>query len=691
MKKYATERLRNVSLIAHGGAGKTSLTEAMLYNAKVIDRLGRVEEGTTTSDYEPEEVKRQISINSAIAPCPWKDYKINVIDTPGYFDFVGEVKGSLRVSDGAVLVVCAVSGIEVGTEQVWDYADDYEMPRIIFINKMDRENANFFKVLEELRDKYGHNVVPFQLPIGAETNFKGIVDLVNLKAFYFDEANLKEGEIPDDLKDKLDDYRNIIVEAAAESDDELLMKYLEGEELTAEEIREGLRTGVLNGKLVPVLAGSATENKGIQLLMDNIINFLPSPKDAPSIKGINPKTQSEEERNADENEPLSALVFKTMADPYVGKLTLFRIYSGMLKSDTAVYNPNKDQMERIAQIYLVTGKKQEPVDQAQAGDLVAVAKLQHTTTGDTLCDKEKPIILKEIQFPKPVYTAAISPKAKGDEEKISAGLSRLAEEDPTFEVTKDTETNQILIKGLGDTHLEVICSRLLNKFGVEVVLETPKVPYRETIRGSVKVEGKHKKQTGGRGQYGHVWIELEPITDSDEDFIFEDKIFGGSVPRQYIPAVEKGLRESIQEGVLAGYPVVGVKATLYDGSYHTVDSSEMAFKIAASMAFKKGVEQANPVLLEPIVNVEVVVPEAFMGDIIGDLNKKRGRIMGMDPQNGLQVIKAQVPMSEMFKYATDLRSMTQGRGTFSMEFSHYEEVPGNISEKIIEESKKREE
>lgn len=691
MKKYATERLRNVGLIAHGGAGKTSLTEAMLYNAKVIDRLGRVEEGTTTSDYEPEEVKRQISINSAIAPCPWKEYKINVIDTPGYFDFVGEVKGSLRVSDGAVIVACAVSGIEVGTEQVWNYADYYKMPRLIFINKMDRENANFFKVLDELRDKYGHNVVPFQIPIGSEANFKGIVDLVNMKAFYFDGANLKEGDIPEDLKDELDNFRNIIVEAAAESDDDLLMKYLEGEELTAEEIREGLRTGVLSGKIVPVLAGSATENKGIQLLMDNIIDFLPSSKDVPSAEGINPKTKSEEERNPDENEPLSALVFKTMADPYVGKLTLFRIYSGTLKSDTTVYNPNKDQMERIAQIYLVTGKKQEPVDQAQAGDLVAVAKLQHTTTGDTLCDKENPIILKEIQFPRPVYSAAISPKAKGDEDKISVGLSRLAEEDPTFEVTKDTETNQILIKGLGDTHLEVICSRLLNKFGVEVILEAPKVPYRETIRGSVKVEGKHKKQTGGRGQYGHVWIELEPITGSDEDFIFEDKIFGGSVPRQYIPAVEKGLRESIHEGVLAGYPVVGVKARLYDGSYHTVDSSEMAFKIAASMAFKKGVEQAKPVLLEPIVNVEVVVPETFMGDIIGDLNKKRGRIMGMDPQNGLQVIKAQVPMSEMFKYATDLRSMTQGRGTFTMDFSHYEEVPGNISEKIIEEAQKQDE
>ncbi|NPV44184.1 MAG: elongation factor G [Firmicutes bacterium] len=689
MKKFATERLRNIGLIAHSGAGKTSLAEAMLYNSGVIDRLGRVEDGTTTTDYDPEEIKRQISINAALAPCPWKEHKINIIDTPGYFDFVGEVKGGLRVSDGAIVVVCAVSGIEVGTEQVWDYANEYELPKMFFINKMDRENANFFKVLDDLRDKFGQNVVPFQLPIGAEANFKGFVDVVDMKAYYFDGKNLTEGEIPGDLKDKIDSYRDMIIEAVAESDDELLMKYLEGEKLTEDEIHSGLRNGVLNGKIVPVLCGSATANKGIQPLMDTIINYLPSPKDTPAVKGVNPKTGEKTERKADDSEPFCALVFKTMADPYVGRLTLFRVYSGVLKSDSTVYNSNKGETEKIGQIYVMHGKKQEAVPEVQAGDLAAVAKLQYTTTSDTLCDKDNPIQLKEIQFPKPVIAAAIQPKAKGDEEKIGSGLSRLAEEDPTFEVTKDTETNQIIIKGMGDVHLEVICSRLSSKFGTEVLLDTPKVPYRETIRSSVKVEGKHKKQSGGRGQYGHVWLELQPLTDSDEEFVFEDKIFGGAVPKQYIPAVEKGLRESLKEGVLAGYPVVNVKAILYDGSYHTVDSSEMAFKIAASMAFKKGALQASPVLLEPIMNVEVVVPEAYMGDIIGDLNKKRGRILGMDPKNGFQVIKAQVPQAEMFKYATDLRSMTQGRGTFTATFSHYEEVPAHISEKIIEEAKKQ--
>lgn len=688
MKKYPTDKIRNVSLIAHGGAGKTSLAEAMLFTAGAIDRLGKVEEGNTVTDHDPEEIKRRVSINTSVAPCEWKGYKINIIDTPGYFDFVGEVKSGLRVADAAVIPVCAVSGVEVGTEQVWGYSSDYGIPRVFFINKMDRENANFFKVLDQLREMFGPNVVPFQMPIGAEANFSGFVDVVDKKAFYFEGKGLKEGDVPADLSDNIETYRNMIIEAVAESDDELLMKYLDGEELSDEEVHTGLRKGVLSGKIVPVLCGSGLTTKGVTSLMDMIVNYLPSPKDAPEVTGVNPATNQEVTRTADENGPMAALVFKTMADPYVGKLTLFRVYSGVLKSDSVVYNSTRQENEKIGQVYLILGKKQIPVDQVQAGDLAAVAKLQYTTTGDTLCDKDNPIVMKPIQFPKPTIYLAVEPKSKGDEEKISSGLARLAEEDPTFEVIKDTETGQTLIKGLGDLHLEVICNRLQSKFGTEVVLTEPKVPYRETIRGTVKVEGKHKKQSGGRGQYGHVWIEFQPIGDYNKQFEFEDKIFGGAVPKQYIPAVEKGLLESIKEGVLAGYPVTGLKAILYDGSYHSVDSSEMAFKIAASLAFKKGMTQANPVLLEPIMNVEVVVPENYMGDIIGDLNKKRGRIMGMDPKDGMQVIKAMVPMAEMFKYATDLRSMTQGRGSFTMSFSHYEEVPQQIADKIIEEAKK---
>lgn len=687
MKKFTTDKLRNIGLISHGGAGKTSLAEAMLFNSGVTDRIGKVEDGNTTTDYDPEEAKRQISISAALAPCPWNEHKINLIDTPGYFDFVGEVKSSLRIADGAVILVCAASGIEVGTDQVWDYANEYEIPKVLYINKMDRENANFFKVLDSLRDKYGANVVPFQLPIGAEASFSGVVDIIDKKALYFKEDKVEEGEIPGDLQDQLDSYREMIIEAVAESDDELLMKYLDGEPLTEEEVSTGLREGVLTGKIIPVLCGSAALNKGVKPLMDTIINYLPSPNDAPPVKGKDPKSDEEIERKPDSNEPLSALVFKSMADPFVGKLTLFRVYSGSLKSDSTIYNSTKDETEKIGQLFVMQGKKQENVDQVQAGDIAAVAKLAHTSTNDTLCDKDNPVLFKEIQFPKPVMAMAVQPKAKGDEEKIGSGLSRLAEEDPTFVVSKETETNETIIKGMGDLHLEIITNKLKSKFGTDVVLEIPKIPYRETIRSSVKIEGKHKKQSGGRGQFGHVWIEFQPLTDSEEKFEFEDKIFGGAVPKTYIPAVEKGLKEAMMTGVLAGYPVEGIKATLYDGSYHNVDSSEMAFKIAASQAFKKGVEQANPVLLEPICNVEVIVPENYMGDIIGDLNKKRGKVMGMDPQNGLQVIKAKVPQAEMSKYATDLRSMTQGRGLFTMEFSHYEEVPSDISQKVIEEAK----
>ncbi|HHV71256.1 MAG TPA: elongation factor G, partial [Clostridia bacterium] len=543
-------------------------------------------------------------------------------------------------------------------------------------------NANFYKVLDTAREIFGNNVVPVQLPIGSQDSFKGIVDLVEMKAY-----TPNEGEIPADLLDEAMSYREMLVDAVAEEDDELMMKYLEGEELTNEEVALCLKKALASGKVCPVLCGSSLKNIGITALMDFIVEYLPSPANIEEYKGKLPKADQETTRKPSAGEPFSALVFKTLADPYVGKLTLFRVISGTLKSDSQVYNANKDVTERLGQIFLLKGKNQIPVPEVQAGDIAAVAKLQETATGDTLCDKDNPIVYPAIDFPRPSISMAVEPKAKGDEEKISGGLARLTEEDPTFEVHKDNVTKQTLISGLGEIHLEVITSKLQKKFGVEVNLTTPKIPYKETIRSTVKVEGKHKKQSGGRGQYGHVWLELSPL-EPGQGFQFEEKIFGGAVPRQYIPAVEKGIREALEEGVLAGYPVVDVKAVLYDGSFHPVDSSEMAFKIASSMAFKKGAAQAKPVLLEPIMNVEVTVPDEYMGDIIGDLNKKRGRILGMEPQGNMQVVKAQVPQAEMFKYATDLRSMTQGRGSFTAEFSHYEEVPAQISEAIIEEAKK---
>lgn len=690
MKNYKSDAIRNVGLIAHSGAGKTLLAEAMLYCSGAIDRMGKIEEGNTVCDYDPEEIKRNISISLSLAPCEWKNHKINIIDTPGYFDFVGEVKSTMRVVESVIIPTCAVSGVEVGTEQVFQYADEANLPRLFFINKMDRENANFNKVLGQIRDFFGLKAVPLQLPIGAEDNFKGIVDIVIQKAFSFDGKNLKECPIPDDLKNDMGEYRSMLIEAVAETDDDLLTKYLEGEELTDEEIQDGLRKGIAAAEIFPILCGSALTNKGIQLLLDTICNYMPSPEERPAEKGINPKSKEEEVRECKSDEPFSALVFKTMADPFVGKLNIFKVFSGTLNSDSTVLNTNKGQLEKIGQLYIMKGKKQENINQVVAGDIVAVAKLQNTSINDTLADKDHPIILKEIEFPKPVISFAAQPKAKGDEEKISSGLTKLMEEDKTFVVEKSSETGELLASGMGEIHLEVLAAKLANKFGTEMELEVPKVPYKETIRSSVKVEGKHKKQSGGRGQYGHVWIELEPL-DSEEGFEFEDKIFGGAVPKQYIPAVEKGIREALNEGVLAGFPVEGIKVTLYDGSFHPVDSSEMAFKIAGSMAFKKGAAQANPVLLEPIMNMEVVVPDNFMGDIIGDLNKRRGRILGMEPSDGMQHIKAQAPMAEVFRYATDLRSMTQGRGSFTMEFSHYEEVPAQIAQKIIEEANNKEE
>ena len=692
MKKYKVDQLRNIALISHGGAGKTSLAEAMLYDTGAIDRLGRVDDGNTTMDHDAEEQRRKISINASTAPVEWQDSKINIIDTPGYFDFLGEVKASLRVCDASVVLVDAVAGVEVGSELTWRYADEYRLARLVVVNKMDRENANFDKAVASIQNTFGKKCVPIELPIGAEAGFKGVVDLMAGKAFVYDGSKnpATPEDVPANLRDEYDLARSSLMEAAAEGDDELLEKYLDGGELSAEEIRTGLRLAVLAGKVVPIVCTSSTKNIGIPNLLDAIVRLLPSPAGMGAVAGTNPKNDQEVTRQQVEGEPFSAFVYKTMADPYVGKLTLFRVYSGILRSDSSTYNAKKGRTERIGQLFLSRGKTQEPISEVSAGDLAAVAKLQETTTGDTLCTESEPIVYKHADFPDPVFSVSIQPKSKGDEEKIGSGLNRLAEEDPTFRVSREPSTNETIISGMGELHLDVMAERLKRKFGAEITMDTPKVPYRETIRSSAKVQGRHKKQTGGRGQFGDVWVEFEPI-GTDQEFEFADKVFGGSVPRQYIPAVEKGLRESLNDGVLAGYPSIGFRASLYDGSYHPVDSSEMAFKIAASLAFKKGMAEANPVLLEPIGIVEVMVPEAFMGDVIGDLNKKRGRILGMETAGNVTVVKAQVPMAEMRKYAIDLRSITQGRGTFQIHFDHYEEAPGNVTQAVIEESKKRKE
>lgn len=688
MKFYDTEHIRNVALISHGGAGKTSLAEALLYTAGAINRLGKVDAGTTKTDFDAEEIKRKITINTSLAPVEWKGVKINLLDTPGFFDFIGEVAGALRVADAAIVVVSATSGVEVGTEKVWSYADENNLPRLVFVNRMDRENANFSKVLAQLQEFFGLSVVPMQLPLGAEASFKGIIDLVKMKAFTFseDEKKLTEGEIPADLLEAAEENREKLIEAVAESDDDLLLKYLEGEPLTDEEINNGLRSGILVGKIIPVMCGAATLNYGTQPLLDAIVNNLPSPAAAGSIKTTKGDGGEETEVKIKADDPVSAFVFKTFADPFVGKISYFKVYSGTLSGDSQLHNANKGKDERLGQIFTMLGKNQINLDKVPAGDIAAVAKLQLTVTGDTLCDKHRPLTYPPIEFPEPVTTYAVEPKKQGEEDKMANGLARFLEEDPTFRMERNAETKQTLISGMGELHLEIITSKLAQKFAVEVVLKLPKVPYKETIRGTAKVESKHKKQSGGRGQYGHVFIEFSPLP-TGEGFEFEDKIFGGAVPRQYIPAVEKGLREAMESGILAGFPVVDIKASLYDGSYHSVDSSEMAFKIAASLAFKKGMEQANPILLEPIMYVEVTVPEPFMGDIMGDMNSRRGRILGMESAGGNQVIKANVPMAEMLKYSADLRSMTQGRGSFTMRFDHYEEVPPHIAEQVIAEAK----
>lgn len=684
MKVYQTDQIRNVAFIGHSGSGKTTLTESVLFATGVTKRQGRVEDGNTFSDFDKEEISRKVSIGTSVIPTEWENIKYNFLDTPGYFDFAGEMYGALEASEAAVILVDASSGVEVGTEKAWKYTDKKGIPKMVFLNKMDKENVNFDKVFDELKEAFGDKLVPLTLPIGQAEDFKGIVDIIDQVAKDYDG---KEIDIPEEHKAEIEIIRETLSEKVAETDEELMEKYFDGEAFTDEEIRKGLKLSFENGDLVPLIVGSAEKTIGIDILLEAIKKYVPAPDEIKIVKGYS--NEKEVKRKVSLDEPFSAIVFKTIVDPFVGKLSVFKVLSGKITKDHEIYNSNKDDFEKLGGLFVLRGKNQIEASEIVAGDIGATSKLQITETGDTLCDKTDIIQYKEIDYPDPCLFLAVEPKAKGDEEKIGSSLQRLTEEDPTFVTERNSETKQLLIGGQGNMQLTVIVDKLKNTFGVDVELADPKVAYRETIKGTASVQGKHKKQSGGAGQYGDVHIRFEP---SEEEFVFEEEIFGGAVPKQYIPAVEKGLVECLDKGPLAGYPVVNVKAVLFDGSYHPVDSNEMAFKIAASLAFKKGVKEANPVLLEPIMKVEVLVPDEYMGDVMGDMNKRRGRILGMDPQeDGMQLIMAEAPQSEMFKYAIDLRSMTQARGSFTMEFERYEEVPSEISEKIIEEANRQKE
>ncbi|HWR89446.1 MAG TPA: elongation factor G [Dissulfurispiraceae bacterium] len=686
MAKADVDHIRNVAIIAHSGAGKTSLAEAILFNAGAIDRIGAVDAGNATMDYEPEEISRKISVSSAIAFYSWKDTRVNIIDTPGFINFIEDTRGCLRVSDGAIVIVSALSGVKAETDKVWRYASEFEVPRIVYVNKMDKEFANFSRAVSEIEQHFQTEAIPLYVPIGAGEQFRGLVDMTTMKALIFGDGNPTEGEIPADMKEDIEAYRKKLVEKIAEADDSLLEKYLEGGELTTEEIMKGVREGSITRKFIPVTCGSASQNKGITQLMDAIPLCLPSPVEMSrisAIRGMNPKDNKEEERKPVQTDPLTAYVFKTIADPYAGKLSYFRIYSGVLKADSTVLNAVTGTKERIGQVFSMLGKKNIPAQSAGPGEIGAVVKLKDTNVGDTLCEEHHPLILPRVKFADPIISYAIAPKAKGDEEKVSIGIQRILEEDPTLRFTRDEESREMILSGMGQVHLEVALEKLKRKFGAEVEMKTPKIPYRETIKGSAKVQGRYKKQSGGRGQYGDCWIEIEPMPRGG-GYEFVDKIVGGSIPRQYIPAVEKGIVDTMREGVVAGYQMVDVKVTLFDGSYHSVDSSEMAFKIAGSMALKKAVQDAKPILLEPIMQIEVVVPDDTLGSVIGDLNSRRGKVQGVEPQaGGNQKILAQVPMSEMLTYANQLHSITSGRGLYSMEFSHYEELPAHLAQKII--------
>lgn len=689
MKDYIVSKIKNVAILGHGGSGKTSLAEAILYSAGTIDRMGNVMAGNTVSDYDAEEVKRQCSISSSILPIEWNDYKINIIDTPGFFDFIGEQYQGLRAVDAAILVLSGKSGVTVGAEKAWEICRKHNIPLIIYINKLDDEAADFNRVVNELRDSFGKSVAPFLSPVKEGDEITGYINVVDFKTRKFEGEKVLDVETTDEMKAEVAPIREMIIESVAETDDDLMTKYFDGVEFTVEEIKAGLSAGIKSRAIVPVLCGSALKNQGTRLLLDAIVNYIPSADKGTSIIAVD-KNDEPVEIEVDPNKPLVAQVFKTIADPFIGRFSFVRVYQGTLKKDSVVVNTNKEKEEKISKICIIRGKKQIETDKLIAGDIGAVPKLNDTTTCDTLCDKSFQVILDNINFPAPVTSMAIMPKAKGDEEKISSGIQKIMEEDKTVAFAHNSETHEQVLSGIGDQHIEVIVSKLKSKYNVDVDLKEPKVPYRETIRKSVKVEGKHKKQSGGHGQYGHVWIEFEP-TDAD-GLVFEENVFGGSVPKNFFPAVEKGLKESMEHGVLAGYPVVGLKATLYDGSYHSVDSSEMAFKMAANLAYKNGLPQAMPVLLEPIGTLTVTVPNSYMGDIMGDVNKRRGRVLGSDQQSdGTVIITADVPMAEMAKFATDLRSMTQGRGSFALEFKAYEQAPDHIAKKIIEESAKNKE
>jgi elongation factor G len=688
MGRYETAKLRNLGIVAHGGAGKTSLAEAILFDTGMIDRLGRVDDGTSTMDFEPEEIKRRISITSSLDHCEWKGHSIHLVDTPGYGNFIADTRACMRALDGAVVILSAISGVKVQTEEVWQWANEFEIPRIAFVNKMDRERASFLRAIDDMEKSLGARGVAVQMPMGAEADFCGVIDLVRMKACRYANdlsGTCSEEEIPAEYLDEATRLREMMVETVAEAYDALTEKFLEVGELTEEEILDGLRVGTMRSTFTPVLCGSATMNMGVVQLLDAICDFLPSPLDRTKAVGTDPKSGDIIERAPSESEPFSAMVFKTTSDPYTGKITIFRVYSGVLNSDSTIWNASKEVQERIGQIYELEGKKQHPIKQAVAGDIVAVSKLKETVTGDTLCDEAKPILYEPAQQLLPVISYAIEPKTKADEDKIHSALHRMLEEEPTLESHRDPQTKEFILSGMGQVHLEVTVEKMKRKFGVEVVLKTPKVPYLETIRGSAKVQGKYKKQSGGRGQYGDCWIELSP-QPRGEGYLFEDKIVGGVIPRQYIPAVDKGIQEAAKEGFLAGNQVVDFKVALTDGSFHTVDSSEMAFKVAGSMAFKKAMELCKPVLLEPIVNMKVTVPDENMGDVIGDLNSRRGKVVGVEPKANSQIIRTVVPMSEVLTYSNDLRSMTSDRGMFSSEFSHYEEVPSHLAQKIIAEA-----
>jgi elongation factor G len=690
------ERTRNIGIMAHIDAGKTTTTERILFYTGRVHKIGETHEGAATMDWMVQEQERGITITSAATTCYWEGsehqfdkHRINIIDTPGHVDFTVEVERSLRVLDGSVAVFCAKGGVEPQSETVWRQADKYHVPRMAYVNKMDITGADFYRVIDMMKTRLNANAVPIQLPIGFEDTFQGMIDLIKMRAIVYDDALGKEEEfveIPADMKEKADEYRAALVEAVAESDDELMMKYLEGEELTEEEILAGIRKATIACKMTPVCCGSSYKNKGVQPMLDAVIQFMPAPTDVPNIKGVNPETGEEDERPSSDEAPFSALAFKIATDPFVGKLAFFRVYSGTLTAGSYVYNSTKGKRERIGRILQMHANHREEIEQVYSGDIAAAVGLKDTTTGDTLCDEKNEIILESMVFPDPVISVAVEPKTKADQEKMGIALQKLAEEDPTFRVHTDPETSQTIISGMGELHLDIIVDRLLREFKVGCTVGNPQVAYRETIRKAVKSEGKFVRQSGGKGQYGHCWLEITPRKPG-EGFLFENKVVGGAIPKEYIAPIEAGVKEAMENGVVAGYPMVDIAVTVYDGSYHEVDSSEMAFKIAGSMGFKSGAEKANPVILEPYMKVEITVPEEYMGDVIGDVNSRRGRIEGMEARNGAQVINAFVPLAEMFGYATDLRSKTQGRGNYSMEVDHYEDVPRNIAEAIIAKNK----